>query len=109
MKKLSRVKEYAARYLLSEVKMDCKAIAKELGVTEETIRNTLEMPKEESPLKTVTSKTSDFINETSMKGSQNVMIMTEGASQKLDGIAEKQRAENGPNSKYENVIRKARE
>ena len=29
MKKLSRVKEYAARYLLSEVKMDYKAIAKD--------------------------------------------------------------------------------
>ena len=67
----------------------------------------LEVPKEESPLKTVTSKTSDFINETSMKGTQNVMIMTEGASQRLDGIAEQQRSE-GPNPKYTNVIRKAR-
>ena len=56
----------------------------------------------------MTSKTSDFINETSMKGTQNVMIMTEGASQRLDGIAEQQRSE-GPNPKYTNVIRKARE
>jgi len=108
MKKLSRVKEYAARYLHQDVKMSFKDIAKELNVSEETIRNTLEVPKEESPLKTVTSKTSDFINETSMKGTQNVMIMTEGASQRLDGIAEQQRSE-GPNPKYTNVIRKARE
>ena len=108
MKKLSRVKEYAARYLYNDMNMDFKAIAKELSVSEETIKNTLEVAKEESPLKTVTSKTTDFINETSMKGTQNVMIMTEGASQRLDGIAEKQRS-TGPNEKYTNVIRKARE
>ncbi len=108
MKKLSRVKEYAARYLYTEVKMDFKGIAKELNVTEESVKNTLEVQEKESPLKTVTSKTSDFINETSMKGTQNVMVMTEGASQKLDGISEKQRSDS-PNPKYTNVIRKARE
>ena len=108
MKKLSRVKEYAARYLYTEVKMDFKGIAKELNVTEESVKNTLEVQEKESPLKTVTSKTSDFINETSMKGTQSVMVMTEGASQKLDGISEKQRSD-GPNTKYSNVIRKARE
>ena len=40
MKKLSRVKEYAARYLYQDVKMSFKDIAKELNVSEETIRNT---------------------------------------------------------------------
>ena len=43
-----------------------------------------------------------------MKGTQNVMIMTEGASQRLDNIQEKNRSA-APNSKYESVIRKARE
>ena len=108
MKKLSRVKEYAARYLHTEMNMDFKAIAKELNVTEDSVKNTLEVQEKESPLKTVTSKTTDFINETSMKGTQNVMIMTEGASQRLDNIQEKNRSA-APNSKYESVIRKARE
>jgi predicted transcriptional regulator len=107
MKKLSRVKEYAARYLHKDCSMSFKEIAKELAVTEETVKNTLEIETKESPLKTVTSKTSDFINETSMKGTQSVMIMTEGASQQLDGISETHRS--APNTKYENVIRKARE
>lgn len=109
MAKLSRVKEYAARYLHEHVKMDLKDIAKELDVTEETVKTTLEIEATETPLKTVTSKTSDFINETAMKGTQNVMIMTEAASTRSD-IAKKSLRDNaGPNSKYENVIRKARE
>ncbi len=111
MSKLSNVKEYAARYLYETQKMSVDDIAKELKVSTASVKATIGIEEVESPIKTTTSKTNneDFINETSMKGSNNVMIMTESASQRSDKVKEQFRTQQGSNPKYSNVIRKARE
>ena len=103
MAKVSKVKEYATRYLQEVIGMEEKQIAKELKLTQETVKDILgtESPHKAN-IKTATSKTDSFIRETAVKRTKNVTIMTEAASQTTDN------EQNKINPKYSNSINQAR-
>lgn len=83
MKKISKIKEYAARYLYEVIGMEIETISKEIDVTKETLTSILGAKDTNSNpnVKTVSSKASSFINQTAAKGTPNVTIMTQNGSQ----------------------------
>jgi len=104
MAKVSKIKEYATKYLKEVIGMDNKQIANELKLTQETVKDILGTESSRNAtIKTATSKADSFIRETAVKKTNNVTIMTETASQTTDG------KQTTLNSKYSNAINKARE
>lgn len=103
MAKVSKVKEYAARYLKEVIGMEEKQIAKEVSLTVETLQTIFETENSNNAnIKTVSSKTDSFVQETAVKRTKNVTIMTEAASQ----LAEQQ--DKPVNSKFENAVYRPR-
>lgn len=105
-KKISKIKEYAARYLYEVIGMEIDSISEEVNVSTETLTDLLDQSKRgEANIKTVTSPSNKnkFIRETCVKGTKNVTIMTEGASQ-LGGNSEK----TSVNSKFESSVYRPR-
>jgi len=84
MKKISKIKEYAARYLHEVIGMKLEDISKEVGVSSTTLSEVLNIPEKiAADIKTAKSsakKDSAFIKHTASKGTKNVTIMTETAS-----------------------------
>lgn len=108
MKKLSKLKEYAARYLHEVINMELSEIGKEIGASVESIVGTLGLNEEKAKtnnIKTVTTKANSFITETAVKKTKNVTIMTQAASQAGD------EAKNKTNlvRQYKNAIYSPRE
>ncbi len=93
MSKSNKTKEYAVRYLYDTMKMDAATIAKELKISVEDVNSVLqnaEPQEEESNDKSKTSKAHQMmIRHTSSKKTNNVSIMTEGASQYNDSMRAK--------------------
>lgn len=102
MKKISKIKEYAARYLYEVIGMEIENISKEIEVSKETLAVVLENSKQNANIKTVTSKTDSFINQTAVKGTKNVTIMTQNGSQLGDT------SNKSTNSKFESFIYRPR-
>lgn len=104
MKKISKIKEYAARYLYEVLHMELSTIAKEIDVTQKTLSEILNIPENnnQANIKTASSKTSSFITQTAVKGTKNVTIMTQGASQIGD------ETKNKSNKKFESSIYRPR-
>ena len=110
MAKISKVKEYAARYLHEVIGMEVTNIAKEIDVTAESIKQALHIdPEGRANIKTASSSTKDssFIQQTCSKGTKNVTIMTEGAAQLADEAAKA--ARNTTNTKFDSCIRRSRD
>jgi hypothetical protein len=107
MKKLSKLKEYAARYLHEVINMDISEIGKEIGASVESITTTLGLNenKTNNNIKTVTNKANTFINETAVKRTKNVTIMTQSASQAGD----ESKIKTNLVRQYKNAIYKSRE
>lgn len=78
--------EYAVKYLSDTMKMSSKDISLELGIAEAVVDGILiQQPAEPKPKKV--SKTQNLmIRHTSSKKTNNVSIMTEGASQLNDEL-----------------------
>lgn len=93
MAKQNKNKEYAIRYLSDTMKMNPDTIAKELGIKIDEVLTVLgeaQEPAQENNDKSKTSKShSMMIRHTSNKKSNNVSIMTEGASQYNDSMRDK--------------------
>lgn len=80
--------EYAVKYLYETTKMSISNIALELGVAEAIVDGIINATPEPTPLKK--SKSQDLmIRHTSVKKTNNVSIMTEGASQVNDELVGK--------------------
>ena len=86
MPKLSKTTQYAAKYLLETMKMTTKQVAKELGLSAETIVSLVAKEDEATPPKKAKSATSRdlMIRHTAGKQTNNVSIMTQAASQAND-------------------------
>lgn len=90
MAKMNKTKEYAAKYLSEVKKMTAENIANELNIGLEDVNNLLEQAKSDTKHKAKTSRTQDLmIRQTSVKKTNNVSIMTEGASQYNDAMRDK--------------------
>jgi transposase len=77
--------EYAVKYLYETTKMSISNIALELGVAEAIVDGIINATPEPTPLKK--SKSQDLmIRHTSVKKTNNVSVMTEGASQLNDEL-----------------------
>jgi len=102
MKKISKINEYAARYLYEVIGMEIKNISEEINISVETLESILEnsQPPNQN-IKTKSSKTNSFIRETAVKGTKNVTIMTEAASQLNAG-------NKSNNSKFESSVYRPR-
>lgn len=84
MSKISKTKEYAVRYLLTQNKSPSD-IATELKVPLKTVENILDETTSEKTGKAKTDKTKDLmIRQTSAKKQNTVSIMTEAAAQLSD-------------------------
>lgn len=102
MAKQNKNKEYAIRYLSDTMKMTPDTIAKELGIKIDDVIAVLgQQPQpEETKDKSKTSKShSMMIRHTSSKKSNNVSIMTEGASQYNDSMRDKLKGKQARGSK----------
>ena len=86
MPKLSKTTQYAAKYLLETMKMTTKQVAKELGLSAETIVSLVAKEDVATPPKKTKSTTSRdlMIRHTAGKQTNNVSIMTQAASQAND-------------------------
>ena len=76
--------EYAVKYLNDTMKMDIKAIALELGVAEAVVEGILSQQPAEPKAKKISKSQNLMIRHSSAKKTNNVSIMTEGASQLND-------------------------
>lgn len=80
--------EYAVKYLSGTLNKNQKEIALELGIAEAIVEGILNQQPEEKPRKQ--SKTQNMmIRHTAVKKTNNVSIMTEGASQLHDEYRKK--------------------
>ena len=82
MAKISTVKEYAIRWLLSQ-QHDIVSIAKEVGLPESSVQSVVDQIIAENPPKKITSPDL-MIRHTSSKGLNSVSIMTREASEMND-------------------------
>jgi DNA-directed RNA polymerase specialized sigma54-like protein len=82
----SRTQEYAVHYLHNTMKMDAATIAKELKIKQSDVENIIGKVVEESPKPKKISSKDLMISETSAKGTKNVSIMTQAASQMNDEL-----------------------
>ena len=79
MAKISKVKEYAIRWLFSQ-QHDVASIVKEVGVAEASVQSMVDQIIMENPPKKITSPDL-MIRHTSSKGLNSVSIMTREASE----------------------------
>lgn len=86
--KKTKQTEYAVKYLHDTLKKSQKEIALELGIAEAIVEGILNQQPEEKPRKQSKSQ-SMMIRHTSVKKTNNVSIMTEGASQLHDEYRKK--------------------
>jgi hypothetical protein len=89
MKNISKLQEYAIKYLYEVIKMEPKTIAKELGVTPKAVQKTLNIQATtNNSIKTVTSsvENTSLIGNKTMSNRSGVTIMTEAASTKSEEI-----------------------
>lgn len=77
--------EYAVKYLHDTLKLKSKDIALELGIAEAIVDGILDEPKQEKPRK-ISKSQSLMTRHTAAKKTNNVSIMTEGASQLNDEL-----------------------
>lgn len=98
MKSVTKLHEYAARYLYQTIQMEVKNIAKEIGLTQKQVEKILNISKNAANIPTTTSSTENrdpalIVNKT--QGNRGgVTIMTAAASTKADEV----------NKKSENII-----
>lgn len=78
--------EYAVRYLSDTMKVSNKEIALELGVAEAVVDGILNQQPTEPKPKKISKSQNLMIRHTSSKKTNNVSIMTEGASQLNDEL-----------------------
>lgn len=106
MTKISKTKEYAARYLKEIIGMNDEDISKEIQLSIDSIKQIFQQNNQQNEnVKTVSSKANSFISQTSAKGVKNVTIMTEGASR----MGDDKPVTNEIKTRYKNCIHKARE
>lgn len=88
---------YAIQYLSNNMKMSASEISKELGLSVEEIEQALgeSSTKKETP-KTKSRSHNLMIRKTSAKGTNNVSIMTEAASQLNDELKKNQNPKTKP-------------
>lgn len=86
--KRNKQTDYAVKYLHETLKKTQKEIALELGVAEAIVEGILNQQPEEKPRKQSKSQNM-MIRHTSVKKTNNVSIMTEGASQVNDEFKKK--------------------
>jgi hypothetical protein len=100
-KKKTKEIEYAVKYLYETTKMSISNIALELGVAEAIVDGIINATPEPTPLKK--SRSQDLmIRHTSVKKTNNVSIMTEGASQVNDEF--KKNSTTRPSKRFNNSI-----
>lgn len=101
----NKTEEYAVMYLHNVMKMSSKDIAKELEVDLTNVESVINAASETTSNKKRKSKSHDLmIRKTSAKGTNNVSIMTEAASQYNDEL-KKNQTHNKKTSKLRDCIR----
>lgn len=90
-KKVSRVEEYAIKYLYDVIKMDVDTISKELGIAVSSIKKFVGNNQPQANIPTATSKTSstldkDVVLTQTQNKNSGVSIMTQQGSIAGDGV-----------------------
>lgn len=88
--KSNKETSYAIQYLSSNMKMSNAEISKELGIPLSEVEKTLGEPVAQEAPKTQSKSHNLMIRKTSAKGTNNVSIMTEAASQYNDEVKKNQ-------------------
>lgn len=103
MAKISKTKEYAVKYLSNTMKMSPDIISKELNISLVDVQNILNTEVEPETTNNKKDKVSKshqmMIRHTRDKKTNNVSIMTEGASQFNDAMRDKIHAKASRSSK----------
>lgn len=101
MAKISKTKEYAIKYLSNTMKMSPDIISKELNISLADIQNVLNTEAETTNNKKdkISKSHQMMIRHTRDKKTNNVSIMTEGASQFNDAMRDKIQAKASRSSK----------
>lgn len=86
MTKITKVHEYAIKYLHSVLQMNSKTIAKELGVTKKQVDTVLDLPQNKAIATTTSSADSELIVNKTQSNRKGVSIMTQAASTKGDEV-----------------------
>jgi hypothetical protein len=90
MKSVTKLHEYAAKYLFHTINMETKNIAKEIGLTQKQVEKILHIEKKVSSIPITTcnadNKEPDLIIKKTQGNRGGVSIMTSAASSKADEI-----------------------
>jgi hypothetical protein len=86
MSKITKIHEYATKYLYATLKMDPKTIAKEVGLTKKQVDNILDISNANSIPTTTSSTDSELIINKTQSQNKGVSIMTQAASTKGDEV-----------------------
>ncbi|NBU33452.1 hypothetical protein EB118_23385 [bacterium] len=86
MTKVTKIHEYAVKYLHSVLQMETKTIAKEIGLTKKQVENVLQLSKNNSIPTNISSTDNELVLNKTQSNNKGVSIMTQAASTKGDEV-----------------------